>query len=235
MEIHRPKPWQGLREFAREILTIVIGVLLALGAEQVVEALRHRDVVARGEEALKDNFARFVSFNASVGQEQACMAQRTAELRAVLDKAAITHRLPRIGAIPQPEPRPWQIDTWEAMVSSQAATYVPQDRGVLYSRIAVSAVDIYTVALQEWTDWGVLKSLSGPPRPFSDAEEAKARDTLARAASEGELVTFLAANTVVRIERTRLLDSAELKAVSDKGRTSPDAFLMCHPIDVSER
>src|SRR5258708_6915846 len=97
------------------------------------------------------------------------------------------------------------------MVSSQAAIYVPQDRGVLSSRIAVSAVDIYTVALREWADWGALESLTGPPRSFSEAEEAKTRDTLARAASEGELVTFLAANTVLRIERTRLLDAAELK------------------------
>ena len=235
MEVHKPKPWSGLSEFAREILIIVIGVLLALGAEQVVEALRHHELVARGEETLKDNFGRFVNFNASLHQEQACMAQRTTELRAILDKAATTHRLPRIGPIPQPEPRPWQIDTWEAMVSSQAAAYVPQEREILYSRIAMSAVDLYTVALQEWADWAALKGLSGPPRPFSEAEEANARSTLDRGAGEGDLVAFLAANTVVRIEHTRLLDAAELKQDSDKGRASSVASEMCHPIQVSER
>ena len=37
MEVHKPKPWRGAREFAKEIGTILIGVLLALGAEQGVE------------------------------------------------------------------------------------------------------------------------------------------------------------------------------------------------------
>jgi hypothetical protein len=42
MDIHKPKPWHGARELAKEIGTIVIGVLIAIGAEQAVEALHHR-------------------------------------------------------------------------------------------------------------------------------------------------------------------------------------------------
>jgi hypothetical protein len=42
MDIHKPKPWHGARELAKEIGTIVIGVLIAIGAEQTVEALHHR-------------------------------------------------------------------------------------------------------------------------------------------------------------------------------------------------
>jgi hypothetical protein len=37
MDIHKPKPWHGFREFLKEYLIIVIGVLTALGAEQAVE------------------------------------------------------------------------------------------------------------------------------------------------------------------------------------------------------
>ncbi|THD65263.1 hypothetical protein [Phenylobacterium sp.] len=37
MEIHKPKPWHGVREFLKEYLIIVVGVLTALGAEQVAE------------------------------------------------------------------------------------------------------------------------------------------------------------------------------------------------------
>ena len=39
MDIHKPKPWHGSREFMKEIGTIVIGVLIALAAEQGVEAI----------------------------------------------------------------------------------------------------------------------------------------------------------------------------------------------------
>jgi hypothetical protein len=42
MDIHKPKPWHGVRELLKEIGTIVIGVLIAIGAEQAVEALHHR-------------------------------------------------------------------------------------------------------------------------------------------------------------------------------------------------
>jgi hypothetical protein len=46
MEIHKPKPWHGWREFLKEVGIIVIGVLIALGAEQAVEALQWHGKVA---------------------------------------------------------------------------------------------------------------------------------------------------------------------------------------------
>jgi hypothetical protein len=42
MHFHLPKPLHGWREFAGEVGIIVIGVLIALGAEQGVEALHNR-------------------------------------------------------------------------------------------------------------------------------------------------------------------------------------------------
>jgi len=42
MEIHRPKAIHSLRELAKEIAIIVVGVLIALGADQAVETLRAR-------------------------------------------------------------------------------------------------------------------------------------------------------------------------------------------------
>jgi hypothetical protein len=45
MEIHKPKPWHGWREFLKEYAIIVLGVLTALGAEQVVENMRWREKV----------------------------------------------------------------------------------------------------------------------------------------------------------------------------------------------
>lgn len=42
MRINIPKPMHGWRVFAGEVGIIVIGVLIALGAQQVVEALHWR-------------------------------------------------------------------------------------------------------------------------------------------------------------------------------------------------
>src|ERR1700755_919632 len=53
MDIHKPKPWHGLREFAKEFGTIVLGVLVALGAEQAVEALHRQAQVREARAALR--------------------------------------------------------------------------------------------------------------------------------------------------------------------------------------
>jgi hypothetical protein len=52
LDIHKPKPWHGLREFLKEYLIIVIGVLTALAGEQVVERIRDQRDVAETREAL---------------------------------------------------------------------------------------------------------------------------------------------------------------------------------------
>jgi hypothetical protein len=39
MDIHKPKPWRGWPGFMTEIGIIVIGMLIALGAVEVVETL----------------------------------------------------------------------------------------------------------------------------------------------------------------------------------------------------
>ena len=40
MHFHLPKPLHGWREFAGEVAIIVLGVLIALGAEQLLESWR---------------------------------------------------------------------------------------------------------------------------------------------------------------------------------------------------
>jgi hypothetical protein len=235
MDVHKTKPWHSFREFLKEYAIIVVGVLTALAAEQAVEAVHHREIVERGEGALRDNFARFVEYSAANDHEVRCMAQRAAELRAILDRAGATRRLARVGPIPQPYPLPWQIDTWEAMVASGAAPYLPQSQTVLYSRIAMSGVDLYNVATGEWAEWGALRSLSGAPRAFSEAEEAKARDTLARAVGQADRVQFIAAHTVERIRKTHLLDQKPFDAAVARGRRPSHPVSMCDPIAVSER
>ena len=45
MDIHKPRPWHSFREFLKEYLIIVVGVLTALAAEAGVEALHWRHQV----------------------------------------------------------------------------------------------------------------------------------------------------------------------------------------------
>ncbi len=73
MDIHKPKPWRGGHEFLKEIGTIVVGVLIALSAEQAVEWLHWRADVAEAREALKDEVREDVTLSAASVVESGCV------------------------------------------------------------------------------------------------------------------------------------------------------------------
>lgn len=52
MHFHLPKPIHGWRGFAGEVGIIVVGVLIALGAEQIVETIHWREQTRATREAL---------------------------------------------------------------------------------------------------------------------------------------------------------------------------------------
>ncbi len=54
MDIHKPKPWHGVREFLKEYVIIVVGVLTALAGEQTIELIHRQQEVAEAREALRD-------------------------------------------------------------------------------------------------------------------------------------------------------------------------------------
>jgi hypothetical protein len=81
LEIHKPKPWRGWREFLKEVGIIVLGVLIALGAEQAVEWLHRQQEVVEAREALKEEMTRDVTWMQINVEETPCLQAR-------LDKVA---------------------------------------------------------------------------------------------------------------------------------------------------
>jgi hypothetical protein len=87
MDIHKPKPWHGWREFGKELGTIVLGVLIALGAEQAVETARTAQQAQALDVALVSG-ARSHLFNAEERLVLApCLDARIAHLRDKLLKS----------------------------------------------------------------------------------------------------------------------------------------------------
>ena len=72
MDIHKPKPWRGPREFLKEIGTIVIGVLMALGAEQAVEWVHTQEQVRSARAALHDEISGNATYAAEALAEDRC-------------------------------------------------------------------------------------------------------------------------------------------------------------------
>jgi hypothetical protein len=53
MDVHKPKPWHGWREFLKEYGIIVVGVLTALALDQAVEALHWRHQIHIADQAME--------------------------------------------------------------------------------------------------------------------------------------------------------------------------------------
>lgn len=133
---HEPKPWAGWREFAKEIGTIVIGVLLALAGEQVVETLSWRHKTAEAEAALRRELAVNLSYAAEQQALGPCANRYIDRLQAAVEKNRpdVIAALYRIG-LPT-HPHPWRIDTWTAALNAQAPEHMDPARVQAYSLAA---------------------------------------------------------------------------------------------------
>jgi len=81
MHFHLPKPLHGWRAFAGEVGIIVVGVLIALAAEQVVETLHWRSEIADAEQALNREAAFNLGAILKRQEEGPCIDRRLQEIR----------------------------------------------------------------------------------------------------------------------------------------------------------
>ena len=102
MHFHLPKPLHGWREFAGEVGIIVIGVLIALGAEQVVETLRGDAQVRLFRGAVNDELAYDLGSYKQRLMLGPCVRTRLAELDRVIasDRAGKPIRMERLSHWP---------------------------------------------------------------------------------------------------------------------------------------
>ena len=122
MDIHKPKGWHGFREFLKEFGTIVLGVLVALGAEQVAEALHGRHVIHEAEAAMRSELVVDDLPQAYVRMAIAsCLVRDLNGLRSAVDSRIPPQQFGVLVKAYLPPPRTWDEDAWKATGASGAA------------------------------------------------------------------------------------------------------------------
>ena len=182
MHFHLPKPMHGWRAFIGEVGIIVIGVLIALAADEAVETFRWRHQVALGEEELKAPIERDLANAAQRAMEVTCVARRLGDLSALLENAQAVGRLPAIGPIGEPPRGPWTFQTWDALVAGGIVAHMPQKKMMAYSALDRVAAYLSQLDDLEAEQWTILATMQGRGRRLSDTEAEQLRLTLARAA-----------------------------------------------------
>jgi len=86
MHFHLPKPLHGWREFIGEVGIIVLGVLIALGAEQVIDNLHWRNEVKQTRQALDAELGHnFAAFDYRIAIRP-CAQERLNEFQEIIDR-----------------------------------------------------------------------------------------------------------------------------------------------------
>ena len=128
MELHKPKPWHGVREFLKEYVIIVVGVLTALGAEQAVQAIDWQRRVADAERDMRAELTQ----DAQAAYERliatGCETDGFRAIRTVLVNN-------RDAGTPIPKMKRyqfgvtvWLTDTWDNARNLQLTGHMPTER-----------------------------------------------------------------------------------------------------------
>ncbi len=165
MDLHKPKPWHGVREFLKEYLIIVVGVLTALGGEQLVENLHWREKVARAEAAEKPELEELYFRAYERDALHLCRERRIDQLKAaLLSGHGEWVPLPAMRfatydvALATPN-RGWRDQVWRSLVADGTASHLPPAREQLYADVMGQAEAIEAHNIDESNEAAQLNLL----------------------------------------------------------------------------
>jgi len=162
MHFHLPKPLHGWREFAGEVGIIVIGVLIALGAEQAVASLRDRSEARHAEENVVYEVEQDLDVFRRRAAIQPCIDRRLDEIEQLI--RAAPSPLPRPLWIGRPQVWEFYTQRWNTASSGGRTSLLTADQqaslAVIYSRFSASE----EMEQNEQMAWARLRSLEVLPR-----------------------------------------------------------------------
>jgi hypothetical protein len=162
----------GWKAFWSEIVIVVLGVAIALAANEAMQDWSWRGKVADGEARLLPEVGDVFEWSAEQYATQPC-------IEAQLDR--LTRRLLESGDVLEPAPtysdlrstnnsrfvvrlpyRPWHMSTWEALVADGSATRFSSQSQALYGTLATLTDANRDLRLESNRSMGRLLALSHP-------------------------------------------------------------------------
>ncbi len=158
MDIHKPKPWRGVREFLKEYVIIVVGVLTALAAEQVVESLHWSRQTGEARRALGREYSADLAYLNTNASQNACIRIRLGQLE----------QWARGGPRPAGETiRPTlfyqQNSTWSVIKSGQIAAHFSLEEQLRNAEMATFIENQMGLITEERRTWMTIVALASQP------------------------------------------------------------------------
>ncbi|HEY5105520.1 MAG TPA: hypothetical protein VII73_01975 [Caulobacteraceae bacterium] len=169
MDIHKPKAAHGWRDFASEIGTIVLGVLVALVLEQAVQTFREHRASAEARENVRLEIARNLAELKTRVDIQACLDRHLGEIGDLLVRTGEGELKPQASWIGRPPFWSFPSGAWQAATGGGRTALLTRDEqlrlGGYYARFEL----IEREEEREQIAWAHLRGLEtwrGPLGPF---------------------------------------------------------------------
>lgn len=168
MHVHLPKATHGLKEFLVEIGVIVIGVMIALAGEQLVEWVHGRHELADAREALHNELSADSAALLAMRAENPCsdarlqLLQSWSEGRVKIDSSHLASMDER--------PRLWTLQTaaWDVTKASGTAGEMPIRERLAYAAVYDEIGNEMGHILDERRAWDLLARYAGIEQLNSD-------------------------------------------------------------------
>jgi len=159
MHFHLPKPLHGWREFVGEVGIILLGVLLALGAESLIEDLRWHHQVSIAQDGINDELGVVALKSYERVLLQPCISARLSELGALLRASKGqwkgspmvvngSSRRALLAAYRTPN-RPLVVDAWQNSETSGTLNHMPSKQVLEMARIYSQDREFYELQQEE--------------------------------------------------------------------------------------
>jgi hypothetical protein len=180
MEIHKPKPWRGWREFLKEYGIIVLGVLTALALEQGVDALRWAHEIGDAREALGREITYNVKALKLISVQDACMGQRLDALQGWAEGSG-----PKPGeAVRRPIYFTLETSAWDVANSGQVVAHFPLDQKLRFAQAYASFDNERDTIAEERDAWQNIAAIAGEPN-LDDGDRRELRHAIGLARTIG--------------------------------------------------
>lgn len=235
MHFHLPKPLHGWREFAGEVGIIVIGVLIALGAEQVVEKLHERQVASETRAALREEIETNLANLTLRNSAEPCILRRLTAVRTIVNEwgSTGTFAVPRwVGQTPRIEA---DFTRYDAALSGGRVALLPNEEQYRIGAIVEELRRFNDNQRFEVDAWAKLRALEDGASALSPSD----RTMIRQARQEATVLDYL-----IRLQIRQVLPSAAehgyrpdtrrfhewVKSVWKSGHYAP---AICAPINAS--
>ncbi len=221
MHVHLPKPLHGWREFIGEVGIIVLGVLIAIGIEQTVEAMRWRSEVSSARTALGEDIERSNRAFAFRVAAHDCIAARIGTLSQIIERVARRKPVPLLGEVIPDIGNGLPTNAWQISQSAQTLPHFDRDVLRLYGAYFLQVVNVGRFMEREVDDWGVLRVLEGDPARLGPIDVAGVRVAIKHASFENDLIADISGEELATSKKLGISGSQ-----ADRGRVAQ----VCQPI-----